>query len=250
MVGVATPSVDAASRLKVVIIVGPVEGQTASYIADAKQYAAQTRSYGARVTEIYSPNATWARVVKAVQGANLVIYLGHGNGSPSPYGAFSAYTKDGFGLNAQANHGNSNRKYYGEYYVKKYFRFAKNAVVILNHLCYSAGSSEPGKPDPTLAVAKQRVDNFGAGFLRANARAVFALATSDASPIIDGLFHSPRSFAHLFMNAPDANMSTAFSFSSKRTPGAQAWMDPSGPTTFHRSLVGWARWSASTFRKG
>ena len=31
------------------------------------------------------------------QGANLFIYLGHGNGWPSPYGPFERYTKDGLG---------------------------------------------------------------------------------------------------------------------------------------------------------
>ena len=46
--------------------------------------------------------------------------------------------------------------------------------MILNHLCYSAGSSETGNPEPTIAVAKQRVDNFASGFLRAGARAVLA----------------------------------------------------------------------------
>ena len=30
--------------------------------------------------EIYSPNATWSKVKAAAQGANVLIYLGHGNG--------------------------------------------------------------------------------------------------------------------------------------------------------------------------
>ena len=49
-----------------------------------------TRSYGAAVIELYSPYATWSKVKAAAQGANLLIYLGHGNGYPSPYGAFSS----------------------------------------------------------------------------------------------------------------------------------------------------------------
>ena len=91
--------------MKVVIIVGPVGSSTANYIYNAKQYAAQARSYGANVVEIYSPNATWTRVKAAAQGAKVLIYLGHGNGSPSPYGAWSKYSKDGFGLNATAGAG-------------------------------------------------------------------------------------------------------------------------------------------------
>ena len=70
--------------------------------------------------------------------------------------------------------GNSNNKYYGEYYIRNYIQLATNAVVILNRLCYASGNSEPGRANPTKSVAQQRVDNFGAGFLRAGARAVFA----------------------------------------------------------------------------
>ena len=84
--------------MKVVVVVGPVGSSTSNYIYNARKYASQARSYGATVVEIYSPNATWSRVKSAAQGANVLIYLGHGNGSPSPYGAFSAFTKDGMGL--------------------------------------------------------------------------------------------------------------------------------------------------------
>jgi hypothetical protein len=63
--GLADPVPAAAAGLKVVIIVGPVESNTANYIYNAKRYAAQARSYGATVVEIYSPNATWSRVKAA-----------------------------------------------------------------------------------------------------------------------------------------------------------------------------------------
>ena len=76
--------------MKVVVVVGPVETRAPpSTSPTRRRYASQARSYGATVIEIYSPNATWARVKAAAQGANVLIYLGHGNGSPSPYGAFS-----------------------------------------------------------------------------------------------------------------------------------------------------------------
>ena len=46
---------------------------------------------------------------------------------------------------------------------------AKNAVVLLNHLCYASGNTEPGLPEGTLDQARQRVDNFAAGFIAAGA---------------------------------------------------------------------------------
>ena len=173
--------------MKVVIIVGPVGSSTANYISNAKRYAAQARSYGANVVEIYSPNATWGRVKAAAQGAKVLIYLGHGNGSPSPYGAWSASTpRTASGSTRRPGQGNSNTKYWGEYYVQTHIKLAPNAVVILNRLCYASGNSEWGSANPTLTVAKQRVDNYGAGFLRADARAVFAEGITNAAYILYG----------------------------------------------------------------
>jgi hypothetical protein len=126
----AHPQAAAAAGKKVVIVVGPAGSSTSNYIYNAKKLAAQARSYGATVYEIYSPHATWSRVKSLSQGANVFIYLGHGNGSPSPYGPFNKYTRDGLGLNSCD--GCSSHTYYGEYYVDAYLNFAKDSVVVLN----------------------------------------------------------------------------------------------------------------------
>ena len=70
---------------KVVIIVGATHGATAGYRADADAAYAEAIKYTSNVVKVYSPNATWARVKAAVAGASVVIYMGHGNGWPSPY---------------------------------------------------------------------------------------------------------------------------------------------------------------------
>ena len=244
------PAPAAAVSLKVVIVVGPVAGSTSNYISNARSYADQARSYGATVTEIYSPNATWAKVRAAAQGANILIYLGHGNGYPSPYGAFSAYTKDGMGLNASAGNGNANTKYYGEYYLRNYIKLAANAVVILNRLCYASGNSEPGRANPTKSVAKARADNFGAGFLRTNAKAVFAIGTGSASYTLRSLFTANLSMWGIFATDPSRNLQYDFSFASTRTPGMRVWMDPSSPGRYYRSVVGALSTSTTAVRGG
>jgi hypothetical protein len=242
------PAPAAAAGLKVVVVVGPVESSTSNYIYNAKKYAAQARSYGATVVELYSPNATWSKVRYAAKGANVLIYLGHGNGYPSPYGAFSAYTKDGLGLNAAAGHGNSNNKYYGEYYIRNYIDLAPNAVVILNRLCYASGNSEWGRANPTKSVAIKRVDNFGAGFLRANAGAVFAIGIDSAAYTLRSVLTSSMSMSQIFRTDPARNMNYDFTFTSTRTPGARAWMDPYAPSRYYRSLIGQFYLLATTFR--
>jgi hypothetical protein len=234
--------------MKVVVVVGPAGSSTSKYIADGRSYASQARSYGARVIELYSPNATWSRVTAAAKGANILIYLGHGNGSPSPYGPFSALTKDGLGLNASAGRGNFNVKYWGEYYIKTYIHLAPNAVVILNHLCYASGNSEWGAANPTKAVAMKRADNFAAGFLRANAKAVFAEGLDSASYLLADLFHSNRTMGQIFSSAPDAIGARDFTFNSIRTPGKRVWMDPVQPSRYYRSVVGNLSVNAATVR--
>ncbi len=139
------PSVSAAAGdPKVVIIVGATHGATAGYRADADVAYAEARKYTSNVIKVYSPNATWSKVKAAVVGASIVIYMGHGNGWPSPYTYDPLYTtKDGFGLNATAGAGDYNNKYYGEPYMAS-MDLAPGAIVLLHHLCYASGNSEPG----------------------------------------------------------------------------------------------------------
>ena len=240
------PEAVAASGKKVVIVVGPAGSNTANYIYNAKRLANQARTYGATVYEIYTPHATWARVRTLSQGANVFIYLGHGNGYPSPYGAFSAYSKDGLGLNAAD--GSSTTKYYGEYYVDRYLNFAPGAVVILNRLCYASGNSEWGSANPTKSTAIKRVDNFGAGFLRTGARAVFAQGISSTSYILYGLFKTSRTIQQIFWTDPARSGASDFRFASSRTPGRTAIMDPSSPGRYYRSVIGDLTMTAATWR--
>lgn len=214
LVLIIAPSSASAASHRVVIVVGPVEGTTARYRADANALAARASAYGATVTKIYSPNATWSRVKTAAQGANILIYLGHGNGTPSPY-PYSPTTKNGMGLNARAGHGNSNVKYYGSSYMKL-IHLAPNAVVILNHLCYSAGNSEPGRAAPTAKVARLRIDYYASSFLKTGARAVFAEPKGDARYILTGLFTSAKTMRQIFTTGGVGSTT----FASQRTPGA------------------------------
>lgn len=246
----ANPQETNAASIKVVVVVGPVGSKTSEYRTSAKYYASLARSYGASVTEIYSPYATWSRVKTAAQGANLLIYLGHGNGYPSPYGSFQRYTKDGMGLNATSGNGNYNVKYWGEYYIDRYIQMAKNAVVILNRLCYASGNSEWGSANPTKSTAIKRVDNYGAGFLRAGAKAVFAEAISSVSYTIRALLRSSRSMNSIFMNHPSASGARDFYFYSTRTSGVRAHLDPPRIGKYWRSLIGNFYLTATQWRAG
>ncbi len=246
----ATPQETRAATIKVVVVVGPAGSSTAKYRDSARVYAKLARSYGASVTEIYSPYATWSRVKAATRGANLLIYLGHGNGYPSPYGAFQRYTKDGMGLNATYGNGNSNVKYWGEYYVDRDIEMARNSVVILNRLCYASGNSEWGWSNPTKSTAIKRIDNYGAGFLRTRARVVFAEAINSVSHQIRSLFTTNRTMNEILMSHPSASGARDFYFNSPRTYWATAHSDPPQAGKYWRSAIGSLTLSAAAWRAG
>jgi flagellar hook assembly protein FlgD len=233
------PAAHAASGPKVAIIVGATHGTTSTYRTYANQVYAEAIRYTSNVVRVYSPNATWAAVKSAVNGASIIVYMGHGNGWPSPYTYDPNYTtKDGFGLNATAGAGDYNNKYYGEPSIRT-LTPAPNAVVLLEHLCYASGNSEPGDADPSLTVARQRVDNYAAAFLRTNAKAVIADGhVWDHAYYIRALFTTHQTIDQVFRNAPNSN-DHYVTYPSSRNPGLTYTMDPDSPGKgFYRSLTG------------
>ena len=233
--GTAVQHVGAAvSQAKVVIVVGAVEGTTASYRADADAAAGTFAKYTSNIVKVYSPNATWANVQAAASGAAILVYLGHGSGYPNPYNANPVAGDNGMGLNAAAANSDSNLKYYGSGYMAQ-LGLAPSAVVLLNHLCYASGNSEPGLGTPTLSVAQTRVDGYASGFLSGNAGAVIAEGVGSLSPYIDAMFSTNQTIDQIWRSAPDFHNNVT-SWASTRNPGFTSQIDPNG-TSFYRSIV-------------
>ncbi len=229
------------STAKVVIVVGATHSATATYRSYADQAYAEAIKYTPNVTKVYSPNATWAKVKAAAYNANILIYFGHGNGWPSPYTYDPTYsTKDGMGLNYDANGDGKltdyEMKYYGEPSMAQ-LHLAPNAIVLLHNLCYASGNSEPGNAEPTVSVAHQRIDNYAAGFLKGGARAVVADGHMGPQPYLAGLFTTGQSILGLWRSMPNFNGHES-SFASSRSPGYTAYSDPETTSSrFYRSLV-------------
>jgi hypothetical protein len=241
VMGQGAAPVAAADGPKVAIIVGATHSVTARYRTYADEIYAEAIKYTPNVVRVYSPNATWKKVRAAVNGASVVVYLGHGNGWPSPYTFDPQYTtKDGFGLNKDLNHDgrrtNSELKYYGEPKIET-LTPASNAIVLLFHLCYASGNSEPGRKDPSLTTAKQRVDNYASAFLRAGAAAVLANGHSHDPYYIAGLFTTIQTLDAYWRAAPDFHDQAA-TYSSTRTSGATYQLDPESAGKYYRSVAG------------
>jgi hypothetical protein len=233
----AAASAAVAAAPKVVIVVGAVQGSTTSYRAKGDQLYAEAIKYTPNVIKLYSPNATWAKVKAAAQGASVFIYLGHGYGFPSPYRPIlSGDVQDGMGINGTGGIDDNDLKYYGESLIASDIRFAKNAVVLLSGLCYAAGSSESGAPAPSIPVAKERIDNFASGWLRAGARVVISDTwVSSVAYDIAKIFTADLSFSQVWNGAPNHNASEQ-AFIPARNPQYDARVDPE--SGFYRSFVG------------
>ena len=114
---------------------------------------------------------------------------------------------------------------------------APNAIVMLHHLCYASGNSEPGHAQPTVTVARQRISNYAAGFLRTSAQAVIADGHRGPADYLRRCSRPTRRSSRC--GGPRrATTATSASFTSTRTSGVRALMDPEGTSSgFYRSLV-------------
>jgi putative cell wall-binding protein len=105
---VTAPAPVAASSARVAVIVGPVGSLSNTYRTMADRVADAAAAAGASVAKAYSPSATWANVKAAVNGANVVVYFGHGNGFPNPYSAAQNTDRvNGWGLNTATTNGDA-----------------------------------------------------------------------------------------------------------------------------------------------
>ncbi len=242
-VGNASKVVAASYQAKVVIVVGQTQGATIRYMDDANRAAKVFAKYTTDITKVYSPYATWSAVKAAARGANILVYMGHGSGYPNPYlSYFQPNGDNGMGLNAVAGESSgAPAKYYGENYMAQ-LGLAPNAVVLLNHLCYASGNSEPGAGKPTLSVAKTRVDGYASGFIRGGAKTVIAEGIDDISYYIDSLFSGHTTVDAMWNKAPSFH-NNVISYASSRNPGFTSQMDPNldhparDGDVYYRSMV-------------
>ncbi len=234
-----TGSVEAAPPPpRVAVIVGPAGDLTGLYRSIGADAAREARRWTSDVVTVMTPDATWPVVKRALRGASVVVYLGHGNGFPSPYRK-SLYppTQDGLGLNPVAGGDDTSHQYFGEAFLAREVRLAPGAVVLLHHLCYASGNSEPGLPEGSLDVARQRVDNYAAGWLAAGAGAVVADTFGAPGPYLKALFGTNQTIDRIWRDAPTFH-DHVLSFPSIRTHGVRR-DDGSDPGRHRGSIAPW-----------
>ncbi|HUR17252.1 MAG TPA: FlgD immunoglobulin-like domain containing protein [Candidatus Limnocylindrales bacterium] len=247
-VAAATPAQTraAAAPLKAVIIVGPAGDLTAQDLEDAESLAVVAENMGMDVRRVFHPHATWENVMANIQGANLVYYAAHGYGWPSAYTQVMTESRqNGVGLNSFDGSSVNQYTYYGANVIRANWVLAPNSIVFLNHDCYTAGNAEPGMAIPGWDVARQRVDNFAAGFLAVGAKAVFAYSGQRFNKTVQQLFTTDMTVEQMFRTVgtkPHPYYGwvgwDARKFDSVRMPGNQNFMDPHSTLGFLRAVSG------------
>ncbi len=239
---------------KVVIIVGPTGAQTDSYRSKGDDIATVAQAAGATVVKVYSPNATWAAVKAAVDGANIVIYLGHGNGYPNPYNTVEATDRDnGWGLNRTTSGGDSDdwsvaMVYCGEkalrgtltssdgaaqrtYCAGGPITPAANWVMIYSNACYAPGASEGFDVPATESVAMQRVRNYSYPGLLLGGGAYFA-TDMGAQGLVDTILHNPgMAFGAIAESANGYDPTRQVHFDHPDLAGTRIWIQNTGDPT-------------------
>jgi hypothetical protein len=253
----------AAGGPKVAIIVGPVGSLTSNYRNRGDEVAAVAAAAGATVVKAYSPNATWANVRAAVNGANVIVYFGHGNGYPNPYTTGYEYTDrvNGWGLNRTTSNGDSDSwsstmVYCGEKALlgtlasgdgqaqRDYCGYPNNDgispapgfVMVYGQAHYAPGFGErytESTPITTLAEAQGRVRNYSTPVL-ALGGTFFATAYGDADEIVQRvLTQGSTPFGEIFASGDGYSPSTLTAASHPDFSGMEYWVQRTVIENFH-----------------
>ena len=234
--GRPAPAAGAESHTKVAIIVGPVgEKLTPVYISLAEAAAKAAVERGAEVARAYSPNADEKSVRKAVRDANIVIYFGHGVGTPNPYSDTpNPATTNGWGLNGPNRRGDHSDSfadgtltYYGESWITQHAKPAPGWVMIYSNACYAPGAGEGQYKPASKKVAAERVSAYSrAPLADLGASAFFATDFYEgAAHLVGALLDGPdRAYRDIFMSDPQFDRDALVTEPHATVAGAETWL--------------------------
>jgi hypothetical protein len=153
-------SKDSLKQIKAIIIVGPVsKEEDKKTIEDQKKNAKYLRNMGVQVFEFYPPYDKWEAIVKASEGAHILIYDGHGSNQ---------------GINYEVGGLCLTKHIYHAQDIVNEFKLHKNAVILFHGVCNAAGSSADDNSDIGKEEALKRVGEYAFPFIKLNAGVYYA----------------------------------------------------------------------------
>ena len=270
LIGPAPVHAAVATGQKVVIIVGPVGSLSANYRSRGDSIATAATALGATVVKVYTPDATWPNVMAAVNGANIVVYIGHGSGYPNPYGPnLLTDRSNGWGLNRIAGADNADPTgdgdnlstqlvYCGEAALEGWplpggsaaqaycsggpITPAPGFAMVYSNACYAPGAGETEETTPSSeATALARVAFYSRPIL-ALGGTYFASDLGSRSVVESILGNPTKSFGSIFAMAQGYSATALRAFPHPIIAGAEAWIQktqgPGGLSSYWYAFAG------------
>ena len=164
--------------------------------------------------------------------------MGHGNGWPSRYrDSLHGTTQNGFGLNPEAGGSDDRHQYFGESVIARQVKLAKDAVVLLNHLCYASGTASRACQRATSTPPASGPTTSRPASSRLVHRPSWPRRTPPRTTCSAPSWAVARSVAATWRSAPSAN-GNVIAFESSRSRGYIGQLDPERAASgFERSIV-------------
>jgi PKD repeat protein len=258
-----------ATGQKVVVIVGPVGGGSIQdlYLSKGEAIAQAAEALGATAVRVFSPNATYATARAAVNGANIIVYIGHGSGYPNPYSAnLQPAWNNGWGLNAIAGvdaydptgHGHTiggshpSMLYCGEAALQGQpkpsfvpasqwcdggaITPAPGFAMVFSNACYAPGAGETEEVAVTSeAVARQRVEYYSRPFLALGG--TYFSSDLGSKSVVENILKNPAmGWGDIYALGNGYSASAQVHYPHSLSSGDEAWLQKTpGPG----GLVSW-----------
>ncbi len=244
-----------ATGQKVVVIVGPVGGGSIqdNYLNKGEAIAQAAEAQGATAVRVFSPHATYANVRAAVNGANIIVYIGHGSGYPNPYSStLQAAWNNGWGLNKDESHGHGHvigvsMVYCGEAALEGKpkpssvptgqwcaggaITPAPGFAMVFSNACYAPGAGETEETTPSSeGLARTRVEYYSRPFLALGG--TYFASDLGSKSVVEAILENPdTAFGDIYRMGNGYSDFAVRGFShSLYGAGAQAWIQKtSGP---------------------
>jgi uncharacterized protein YkwD len=218
-------------NMKAVLIGGPIDGDNGSWttkeIQNLKLAASALRINGVQVYEFYAPNNNWDKIKEAADGAQILMYRGHGvyDGSTPPKWVGGFALKDKFASSED---------------IQKDLKLAPGAIVML-YGCFTAGNSgfDIGQIDER--EADRRVAMYARPFIKMGCSGYYANWFGDAfQQFVVGLF-SGKSLGESYKAYSDFNAETVNMMHYPDDESENMWVDHDnwdGKVAYNNAFVG------------
>ena len=216
--------------LKAVLLVGPIDGDDGQWTNSEKRNmdlaAAELQANGVSVFKFYTPSNNWEQIKAAAQGAQFLLYRGHGvywSDMPHP-------TVGGFCLKD---------RFVSSDDIRSDLHLAPNAIVML-YGCFTAGTAGNDTGAIGSAEAQRRVAQYSPPFLDIGIAGYYADWFGDAFQMFVRYLFQGKTLGQAYESYSDFNTASVERYVHPDHRDKVMWLDKDdwGFTKYNNAFVG------------